>query len=142
MKGDKTFSGAKKFQPNVYAFVIDTKPDCIPVYILKNLLYLKKKIFERRDIYVLDIYGFIDLKEKIDNVLSVSFTNILYWHILQVVNEIQTSNIVNTYIHGTYFVYRSFQKMKANGPTVVGVIENALQSLRPLNEINVQTISR
>lgn len=90
----------------------------------------------------MDTYGFIDLKERIDNDLSVSFTYILYWHILQVVNEILTSNIVNNYIHGIYFVYRSFQKMKANGPTIVGVIEDALQSLKPLNEINVQTISR
>lgn len=58
-KGDQTFNGERKFQPNVYGFVVDTKPDCIPACILDNLLYLGSQDAVCQE--NLDEYGLTDI---------------------------------------------------------------------------------
>lgn len=57
--GDQTFNSERKIQPNVYGFVVDTKPDSIPACILDNLLYLGSQDAVCQE--NLDKYGLTDI---------------------------------------------------------------------------------
>lgn len=58
-KGDQPINAERKFKPNVYGFVVDHKPDCIPVCILDNLLYLGSQDAVCQE--NLDEYGLTDI---------------------------------------------------------------------------------